>query len=222
MLQNFFSIAWRNVRKNKAYAAINILGLSLGVACALLIFALVHYHLSFDNFHLAKDRIYRIVTEWHDEAAFYSQGTPSPLGKAVRNDLTAAEKVSRVIQYKDLITVRTASETKKFEEGFAYAEPEYFDIFNFPLVRGDKAAVLRAPNQALITEKLAKKYFGATDAAMGKTIRLASKTDFQIVGILRDIPVNTDRPQDIYLSYSNQSLVISHHKARPRHSLKRE
>lgn len=203
MLRNFFTIAWRNVRKNKAYAGINILGLSLGIACSLLIFTLVHYHLSFDNFHPDKDRIYRIVTEWHDEAAFFSQGTPSPLGKAVRNDLTAAEKTSRVIQYTDLITVQTASETKKFEEGFAYAEPEFFDIFNFPLVRGNKAAALRSPNQALLTEKLAKKYFGATDAAMGKTIRLANKTDFQIVGILRDIPVNTDRPQQIYLSYSN-------------------
>src|SRR5690349_8371979 len=124
MLRNFFTIAWRNVRKNKTYAGINVLGLSLGIGCSLLIFTLVHYHLSFDNFHADKERIYRIVTEWHDEASFYSQGTPSPLGKAVRNDLTGTEKLSRVIQYTDLITIQTANETKKFEEGFAYAEPE--------------------------------------------------------------------------------------------------
>jgi putative ABC transport system permease protein len=203
MLQNFFTIAWRNVRKNKAYATINILGLSLGIACSLLIFALVHYHFSFDDFHLANNRIYRIVTEWHDQVADYSQGTPSPLGKAVRKDLDGPETVARVVQYRDLFTIQDKETTKKFEESFIYAEPEFFEIFNFPLVRGDKATALHAPGQALITEKFAKKYFGNTGAAIGKIMRLANKTDFQVVGVLRDIPVNTDRPQEIYLSYDN-------------------
>jgi putative ABC transport system permease protein len=205
MLKNFFTIAWRNVRKNKAYASINILGLSLGIACSLLIFALVHYQLSFDTFHPGKDRIYRIVTEWHDEVAEYSQGTPTPLGRAVRKDLVGPEQTARVIGTSGVITVQDNSETKKFKEDFAYVEPAFFDIFRFPLIRGDKASALLAPNQALLTEKLAKKYFGSADAAMGRTIRVVNMTDFQVVGILQDIPANTERRHEIYLSYDNRA-----------------
>jgi putative ABC transport system permease protein len=206
MIKNFFTIAWRNLWKNKTYAGINILGLSLGIGCSILIFTLVSYHLSFDNFHRDKDRIYRVVTEFHDEVADYSQGVPSPLGKAFRNDFGYAEKTARVIGDKDvLIRFESGGELKKFQEekGVAYAEPAFFDIFRFPLLRGNKATVLQAPGQALITERLARKYFGDGSNAMGKTIRVSNKTNFAIVGILRDIPVNTDRRQEIYLSYTD-------------------
>src|ERR1700742_4374678 len=90
MLKNFFTVAWRNLWKNKTYAGINILGLSLGIGCSILIFALVSYHLSFDNFHAHGDRIYRVVTEFHDETADYSQGVPTPLGKYFRKDFDYA------------------------------------------------------------------------------------------------------------------------------------
>lgn len=206
MLKNFIKIAWRNLWKNKGYAGINILGLSLGIACSVLIFTLVSYHLSFDNFHPDKYRIYRVVTEFHDEVADYSQGVPSPLGKTFRNDFDYAEKLARVIDYNNsLITFKNGNELKKFQEekGIVYAEPAFFDIFHFPLLLGNKATVLQLPGQALITEKLAKKYFGDATAAIGHTIRVDNMTDFAIVGILRDIPVNTDRKQEIYLSYDN-------------------
>jgi putative ABC transport system permease protein len=204
MLRNFFLIAWRNVRKNKAYASINVLGLSLGIASSLLIFALVHFQLSFDTFHPGKDRIYRIVTVWHDEVADSSQGTPTPLGRVIRTELSGAERSARVMAYEGLVTLQDKGESKKFTDDFAYVEPGFFDIFHFPLVRGNKATVLLAPNQALLTEKLAKKYFGGTDAAMGKTIRVLNKSSYQVVGILKDIPTNTDRRQELYLSYQNR------------------
>ena len=206
MLKNFFTIAWRNLWKNKTYAGINILGLSLGIGCSILIFTLVSYHLSFDNFHPGKDRIYRVVTEFHDEVADYSQGVPTPLGEAFRKDFDYTEKVARVISYSDaLISLKSGNEQKKFKEGegIAYTEPAFFDIMNFPLVQGNKSTVLLLPGQALITQKLAAKYFGDAGAAMGKTIKVNNKTDFSIVGILKDIPVNTDRQQQIYLSYDN-------------------
>ena len=206
MLKNFFTIAWRNLWKNKAYAGINILGLSLGIGCSILIFSLVSYHLSFDDFHPGKDRIYRVVTEFHDEIADFSQGVPSPLGKYFRKDYDYAEKVARVIGFRNnLVTFQSGSETKKFEEekGVVFAEPDFFDVFHFPLLKGDKATMLQLPRQAVITERLAQKYFGSAEAAMGKTIRVDDKSDFAIVGILKDIPVNTDRKQEIYLSYDD-------------------
>jgi putative ABC transport system permease protein len=206
MLKNFVTIAWRNLWKNKVYAGINILGLSLGIGCSILIFTLVSYHLSFDNFHPGKDRIYRIVTEFHDEVADYSQGVPSPLGKYFRMDYDYAEKVTRVIGFRNnLVAFQSGSETKKFEEekGIVFAEPNYFDVFHFPLLRGNKAALLQLPGQAVITERLAQKYFGSAEAAMGKMIRIDDKSNFAVVGILENIPVNTDRKREIYLSYDD-------------------
>ncbi|RYE17912.1 MAG: hypothetical protein EOP42_31525, partial [Sphingobacteriaceae bacterium] len=203
MIKNYFKIAWRNLRKNRAYALINVLGLSLGMACGILIFVLVKYHLSFDDFHKDKNRIYRIVTEFHEDGINYSPGVPSPLGKAFRNDYTFAEKTARVVQFKNsLIAIPGKQDDNKFKEeaGAAFAEPAFFDIFNFPLIQGDQRTALTEPNTAIITQNLAQKYFPGEDA-MGKIIRLGTKTNFKITGILKNIPSNTDRKQEIYLAY---------------------
>ncbi len=127
MLKNYFKIAWRNLKRNKAYAFINIIGLSLGIACSILIFILVSYHLSFDNFHANKDRIYRVVTELHNENISYTPGTPPPFAKAFRNDYAFAEKVARVATFGDRI-ISIPSENKKFQEekGVAVTDPEFF------------------------------------------------------------------------------------------------
>jgi len=202
MLKNYFKIAWRNLKRNRAYAAINITGLSLGIACAILIFTLVSYHLSFDNFHKNKDRIYRIVTEIHNEQLGHTPGVPPPFTKAFRNDYAFAEKTARVIGYSSIISI--PAENKKFREdnGFAFAEPDFFSIFNFPLTEGDIKTALNQPNTAIVTQKIAKKYFG-TEHAMGKVMRFNNKIDFKITGILKDLPLNTDRRQEIYVSDKN-------------------
>jgi ABC-type antimicrobial peptide transport system permease subunit len=197
MLRNYIKIAWRNLWKSRSYTFINILGLSTGIACAILIFTLVSYQFSFDTFHPAADRVYRIVTEYHTDGIEYQPGVPQPLGKAFRNDFSFIEKSARVITYNNaLISLPGEKEVKKFQEedGVAYAEPEFFDIFRFPLVSGDPNSVLMEPNTALITQKIAIKYFG-TENPIGR--------NFRITGILRDIPGNTDRTGEIYLSYTN-------------------
>ena len=202
MLRNYIKIAWRNLVRNKSYAFINIFGLSLGIACSILIFTLVSYHFSFDNFHTKKDRIYRIVTEIHNENIAHTPGVPPPFTKAFRNDYTFAEKTARVATFSDrLISIPSDKDNKKFQEkqGVAVAEPEFFDIFDFPLVQGNIKTALTEPNTAIITQKIAKKYFG-TENAIGKIIRYDNATDFKITGILKDLPQNTDRTQEIYLS----------------------
>ncbi|HMH20968.1 MAG TPA: ABC transporter permease [Puia sp.] len=205
MFSNYFKIGWRNLLRHKSYAAINIAGLSLGIACCILIFTLIGYHLSFDNFHLNKERIYRITTEFHEEKISYQAAVPQPLGKAFRTDFSFGEKTARVVSYRDvLVSLPGEKEIKKFQEeqGVVFAEPAFFDIFNFPLVQGDPHNALLSPNSAIITESIARKYFGA-DPAMGKLIRFNNHTDFTVRGILRDLPANTDRRQEIYLSYDN-------------------
>ena len=205
MFKNYIKIAWRSLKRNKAYAFINIIGLSLGIACGLVIFTLVTYHLSFDNFHANKDRIYRVVTEFHTESIEYQEGVPQPLGKAFRSDFTAAEKVARVmLNHKVLISFTDKSELKKFNEenNVAFAEPEFFDIFNFPLIAGDIKTALNEPNTAIVTQNIATKYFGSENA-VGRVITLDNNASFKITGILKDIPANTDRKNEIYLSYQN-------------------
>ncbi|HEY1018302.1 MAG TPA: ABC transporter permease [Sediminibacterium sp.] len=205
MIRNYLKIGWRNLTKNRSYAFINIFGLSLGIACSIVIFTIVKYHLGFDNFHENKDRIYRIVTEWHDDEPGTSEAVPSPVGRAFRSEFTFAEKTARVISYNDaLVAMDAGSDRKKFKEesGIAYAEPEFFDIMHFPLLKGNQQNFLSTPNSAAITEKLAKKYFGTEDP-MGKTIRINNKTDFIVKGILKDLPNNTDFTEEIYLSYQN-------------------
>ncbi|MHA4811856.1 ABC transporter permease [Flavitalea flava] len=200
-----FKIGWRNLRRHKAYTGINIAGLSLGLACAILIFTLIRFHLSFDTFHPAGDRIYRVITEFHEDKIDYQSAVPQPLGKAFRNDYTFAEKTARVVAYHNcLITLPTEKEVKKFreEDKIAFAESSFFEIFNFPLAQGDQRTALLNPHSAVVTQTIANKYFGR-ESPIGKTIRLDSKTDFTITGILKDIPANTDRKQEIYLSYDN-------------------
>jgi len=205
MFKNYFKIAWRNLKRNQSYTLINVFGLSLGMACGILIFTLVKYHLSFDDFHHNKDRIYRIVTEFHEDNIDYSPGVPAPLGKAFRNDYAFAEKTARVVSYgNSLISIPSSKDNKKFKEenGVAFAEPEFFDIFNFPLIQGDKRSVLKELNTAIITQNIADKYF-SKENPMGKVIQLNNKINFKITGILQNLPANTDRKQEIYLSYSS-------------------
>ncbi|MDN3583341.1 ABC transporter permease [Mucilaginibacter flavus] len=205
MIKNYIKIAWRNLKRNKAYAFISVIGLALGIACGILIFTLITYHLSFDTFHKDPDRVFRLYTEWHDDGIGKSNGVPQPLGKTFRNDFALGEKTARVINFRNpLITITKGNEIKKFQEedGIAFTETPYFDILNFPLVKGDKKTVLVAPGEAIITQKMALKYFGTEDA-IGKVFRLDNKINFTITGILKDLPPNTDRRQQIYVSYGN-------------------
>src|SRR5688572_1386417 len=202
MLRNYFKIAIRNMTRSLSYTVINVSGLALGITCAILIFSIISYHLSFDNFHHNSDRIYRFVTEQHRDQIDYANAVPPAFGLAFRNDYTFGEKVARICNLTDeLITVEENGNAKKFKEDLSFAEPEFFQIFNFPIVAGQSKNVLTEPNTAVISERMAKKYFG-TQSPLNKTFRFDNNIDFKIVGVLQDIPHNTDFSSEIYVSYS--------------------
>ncbi|MBN9385135.1 MAG: ABC transporter permease [Chitinophagaceae bacterium] len=202
MIKNYFKIAWRHLQRNKSYTFINVAGLTLGITCSILIFIIVRFQLSFDDFHKDTGSIYRVVTDLHHDNISYTSGTPAPLGKALRDEYTFSEKLARVRTFGNtLVSINSGKEVHKFveKEGLAFAEPEFFDLFNFPLVKGDKSA-LTAPNNAFITEKLAHKYFPGKDA-IGQTIRIENSLNCTIAGVLKDLPAATDRVEQIYLPF---------------------
>ena len=204
MLKTYCKIAFRVLFRNKTYSTLNILGLALSMSCGILIFTLVKYHLSFDNFHKDSSRIYRLVTEQHRDITNYVGSVPPPFGKAFREDYSFGEQTARIATWENAqVSFHVGSDLKKFKEkeGMAFAEPGYFDIFNYPLLKGDKTTALTEPNTTIITESTAHKYFGNEDP-IGKTIRLDDKIDCRITGILKDFPVNSDRQTTIYVSWT--------------------
>ncbi|WP_160144161.1 ABC transporter permease [Chryseolinea soli] len=203
MYKSYFKIGWRNLAKNKAYSLINVAGLALSMACGIFIFLLVKHNLSFDNFHQNPDRIYRVVTELHRDVIAYRSSVPSPLGEFFRNDYTYGEKIARVFTGRDaLITLRKGNELVKFNEpeGLAFSEATFFDIFNFPLLQGNKATALTAPHTAILTERMAQKFFG-NENPMGETFWLDNKLPFTVTGVLKNLPSNTDFKTEIFVSY---------------------
>jgi len=203
MLKNYIKIAWRNLTRHKTYTALNVVGLTLGISGALLIFLLIHYHLSFDKFHRDSDRIFRIVSMTDFDGKDYSSGVQEPLGETFRKDYTFAEYTAmRVDRYDNQVSVEKNGTIDRYEISTSFVEPDYFRIFNYPLLSGSKTNLLTEPNAALITAKLAKKLFG-TVAAMGKQLTLNNKEIYTITGILKDLPNTTDNKQEVYLSYAN-------------------
>jgi putative ABC transport system permease protein len=202
MLRNYLKIGWRNLLRTKGYTAINVAGLTLSITCGIFIFALVRHHLSFDNFHTNADRIYRIVTELHRDGIAYRDAVPSPLGEYVRNDFTFTEKVARIYTENEIVvTIKSGNDLGKFDEpdGISFTEPEFFDIFNFEFVKGSKAS-LRQPQSAVITERVAKKYYGDKDP-IGQTFWIDNKHAFTVNGVLKDLPSNTDLKSEVFVSW---------------------
>lgn len=203
MLKNYCRIAWRNLVKNKAYTFINVFGLGLSMACGILIFTLVQYHLSFDNFHKNPGRIYRFVTEQHRDVVSYAESVPPALAKAFRTDYTFDEATANVVNFgNDFVTIDAGNEVKKFKEpeGLSFAEAAYFDIFNFPLITGNIKTALNEPNTAVITQRIAEKYFG-TENPVNKIIKFENRVPLKITGVLKNLPPNTLEKAEIFVSY---------------------
>jgi len=204
MFQNYFKIALRNLRRNLSYAMLNVFGLALSLACSILIFMLVRQHLSYDTWHEKTDRIALIGTETRRDIIEKMDATPYPMSAALRQEYAFLEKTAMVSGRNiSLITIAEAgaAPVKFQEEGIrAVAEPELFGILDYPLVQGDLDG-LKEPYTALLTEELARKYYGTTEA-VGKTFKLNAQFDFRVVGILKDIPDNTALQYQMYCSWA--------------------
>lgn len=211
MLKNYFKVAFRSLTRNRNYTIINIAGLAVGIAVCMMIFIIIQFQISFDNFHSKKDRVYRMLTEYHHtDAATISYGTsiPLPMPTGLKTAFPQLEQVALIYaSHNDQFQVLDGNGTpvKNFKEpsGVFYTSPSFFNIFNFPLLAGSYAS-LKDPNNVLLTKEIAETYFGNWKTAIGKTIKLTGSYRIgaglfqfppivlKVSGILATIPANTD------------------------------
>jgi putative ABC transport system permease protein len=193
MFQNYIKIAIRNLWRYRGYSFINILGLAVGMACCILILLFVLDELSYDKFHENSDRIYRVTREW-----FNSDGSSSlhlarvapPIGTLLQQDFPdAIDKMVRIRS--DYNTILRIGDRSFVEDRFIWAENSFFEVFSFRLVHGDPKTALVDPNTVVLTSSTAERYFGSTDAAMGKVIDYENETDLLVTGVIEDPPHNS-------------------------------
>jgi putative ABC transport system permease protein len=194
MIQNYILITLRSLWKNKTHTLINILGLSLGITCSILIFLIVRFELSYDTYHPNKERIYRIVTEF--KGGDSGAGITYPLPAALRQDFPDPDHV--IIMDSNLndpvITVHHADgKVDRYKEpNVTFTDSGYFKLFRYEWLEGNENA-LTGEKTVVITESIARKYFG-NESALNKVINFNNAFDVTITGVVKDPPLNTDFP----------------------------
>ncbi len=179
MFKNYVKIAYRIIRRNSGYSFINITGLALGMACCMIILLIVQNDLEYEGFHSNADMLFQIKS--------ISAHQPYPLAPHLEDNYPEIIETARF--YNRRSTIRFQKKT--FEENnFAYVDPEFLDLFNFPLVSGDPVTALEKPYSLLLTEGSAKKYFGSDDP-VGKVLKCNNNYGLQVTGVLKDLPDNT-------------------------------
>ncbi|MBT1704754.1 ABC transporter permease [Chryseosolibacter indicus] len=187
MIRNYIKVAIRNLLRQKGFSFINIFGLALGISCTALIGMWVTDELSYDNFHQDHKRMYRITSTLPDMKV-HAAVSSAPLGPAIKNEIPEVEDAVRITGYnRDLIQV---GDVKFEEKGVIFADSNFFKVFTFPFLKGDREKALLNPEGIVITEAMARKYFGSIDV-IDKTIRKNNKDDFTITGVIANIPSNS-------------------------------
>jgi putative ABC transport system permease protein len=200
MLKNYLKIAWRNLIKTKLYSFVNIIGLTVGITSFILISLYIQSEMSYDRFHKKADRIVRVTMEYSNGGTVgkYAQ-TGTKAGPQFKRSFPSVAsfartfKFPRIIQYGD----------KVFDEkNFLYADSSFFNIFSFKLLKGNAVSVLNAPYQLVITETMAKKYFGDNDP-VGKSLLINSSDHYIVSGVAQDAPANSQMHFDFIASFTS-------------------
>ena len=190
MFFNYFLVAIRNLLKRRTYTLINITGMAIGIACSIFIILFVNHELSYDQFHTKGDQIFRIGVSGKFSGNEFDQAvTAQPMAQALISDYPEVKNVVRLREYGDWLV--TYGENKFHEENMLFADSTFFEIFDFKLLKGDPLTVLKEKRTIVLTESMARKYFGEEDP-IGKMIKLETDTTLhRITGLMEDVPANS-------------------------------
>jgi putative ABC transport system permease protein len=198
MFTNYLKIAFRHMFRHKTFSSINIMGLSVGIACCLLVFMYVSHELSYDRYHRDVDRVFRIVQKIQKEAAeLETARVATPLIPAIRENFPEVDHAVH-FQLATWDSLVEREEKKFYEEWVMIAENDLFNVLTIPFIRGNPEQALARPGTVVITERLAKKYFGNEDP-INKTLILWGNP-VEVTGVIQNCPDNTHLRYDIIIS----------------------
>ena len=199
MLKNYFTVAWRSLRNNKAFSLINIFGLALGMACSLLIFLWINDERSMDNFHANGSRLYMLYEQEHIDGKMMSgYWTPGLLGRELKRRIPEVEYAT-TMREDDGVTFEIGDKIIK-QNGIA-ADSDYFKMFSYPLLQGTPATALDNPSAIAISDKMARRFFGSARSAIGKSIRCQNRRNFSVTAVFADPPPNSSWKFDFVLNW---------------------
>lgn len=199
MITNYLKIAWRNLAKNKVFSFINILGLTIGISVCMMIFLYILNEFSFDKFHKNGKNIYRVM---FGNAGPNNSGPwlSGPYATALLNDYP--EEIVKAVRIIPTSGSLVSFGEKSFNEKKVFvADNDFFTMFSFPLVQGDPATALKDPNNVVLSESTARKYFG-NDDPMGKVLEIDKEMQLTVTGIARDVPINSHLDFDLVMPLS--------------------
>lgn len=200
MFKNNLKIAWRSMRRNKGYTAINILGLTIGISFSAMLYTYIDQELSYDSFHEKSDRIYRVVTTDKrnpENLSKYGQTMP-PLGPALAADFPQVEEVTRLFKPFGQVLFELDGE-KVMEREWFIADSNFFSVFDYQLSSGNKKEALNAPNSVVLSTATAISYFGSDQDALGKQI-MSPTGLYEVTGVLAPVPANAHLQFDVLVS----------------------
>ena len=187
MFRNYLKVALRNIIRHKGYSVINVAGLAIGMACALLILLWIQDELSYDRFHENADRLHLVaLTQKLETGQQTIPAQQAPLGPILKENIPEIVEYARFREY---FYTLTYDEMTSREEIY-FADPSFLTMFSFPLIKGDPATALEDPHSILLSETMAERYFGENEP-VGKVVRLKDQIDLTVTGIVRDVPPNS-------------------------------
>ncbi|MBT1705847.1 ABC transporter permease [Fulvivirgaceae bacterium PWU20] len=201
MFKNYLTSAIRFISRNKAFTAINVLGLAIGMTACMLITQFVLHEFSYDDFHVKKDRIFRIQQDRYDKgelATRWASGCAG-IGPDLKGNFPEVERYVRLMHSQPLLT---HGDVFFKEEDVYYSSEDFFKMFSIKLISGVDSVVLKEPFKIVLSQSMAKKYFGNEDP-IGKMIKSNGKTDYQVTGVFEDLPTNTHMKISALMSFES-------------------
>lgn len=202
MLRNYLKIAWRNIRRDTFYSLINILGLTIGITCSILLLLYVTDELSYDRYHANAGQIYRVVSFIKEpDKTNRWVSTQAPLAQTLRQQYPSVENYVRFFP-NGRTTFRLGGQ-RFYEDNIYAADSTVFDVFSYPFVAGDPKTALNQPGSVVLTRTLAQRFFGATDA-LGNVLKTNDTTSYQVTGVIEDVPKNSQFTFNALLSLTSR------------------
>ena len=202
MFQNYFKIAWRNLIRNKAFSGINILGLALGMGCSLLIFLWVQDELQVDNYHVNGPQLYNVMQrQFYDGKVETGRFTPGVLADELKKQFPEIVHAAGYTGWEAQMTFAVGDRINK-ETGH-WAGADWFKMFSIPLLAGTPATALTSPTGMAISRKVAEFYFGNPVAALGKSIRIDNKRDYQVTAVFENLPDHSSDKYDFLINWQD-------------------